>query len=82
MPRTADAQFRAGPRVPDGQPLLPGDLVFYGTATHIHHVGVYIGGGVMIDASDVGQAVEVEPYRYTSDDYFGATRPASSVGAL
>ncbi|MGH3779632.1 MAG: NlpC/P60 family protein, partial [Pseudonocardiaceae bacterium] len=32
LPRTAEAQFRAGPRVPDGQPLLPGDLVFYGSA--------------------------------------------------
>jgi cell wall-associated NlpC family hydrolase len=76
LPRTAHAQFRAGPRVPDGQPLLPGDLVFYGTAAHIHHVGLYIGGGVMVDAPDVGQTVKVEPYRYRGDDYAGATRPA------
>ncbi|MEV6608885.1 NlpC/P60 family protein [Kutzneria sp. NPDC051319] len=40
LPRTADAQFRAGPRVPDGQPLLPGDLVFYGTSAYIHHVTI------------------------------------------
>ena len=79
LPRTADAQFRAGPRVPAGQPLLPGDLVFYGTAAHIHHVGLYLGAGLVIDAPDVGQAVKVEPYRYKSDDYFGATRPAGSV---
>jgi cell wall-associated NlpC family hydrolase len=38
LPRTADAQFRAGPRLSAGQPLSPGDLVFYGTAAHIHHV--------------------------------------------
>lgn len=81
LPHTAAAQFRAGPRVPDGQLLLPGDLVFYGTAAHIHHVGLYIGGGLMIDAPDVGQPVKVEPYRYKGDDYFGATRPASSVAA-
>jgi cell wall-associated NlpC family hydrolase len=81
LPRTADAQFRAGPGVPDGQPLLPGDLVFYGTAANIHHVGLYVGGGLMIDAPDVGQTVKVEPYRYRSDDYFGATRPASAVAA-
>ncbi|WP_027946991.1 C40 family peptidase [Amycolatopsis taiwanensis] len=76
LPRTADAQFQAGPRVPDGQPLLPGDLVFYGTTAHIHHVGLYIGGGLMIDAPDVGQSIKVEPYRYQGDDYAGATRPA------
>lgn len=76
LPRTADAQFRAGPRVPDGQPLLPGDLVFYGTTAHIHHVGLYIGGGSMVDAPDVGQTVKVEPYRYKGDDYAGAVRPS------
>lgn len=75
LPRTADAQFRAGPRVPDGQPLLPGDLVFYGTSAYIHHVGLYIGGGLMIDAPDFGQVVKIQPYRYQGDDYAGATRP-------
>ncbi|NKQ59019.1 transglycosylase SLT domain-containing protein [Amycolatopsis sp. K13G38] len=79
LPRTADAQFRAGPRVPDGQPLLPGDLVFYGTSTHIHHVGLYIGGGSMVDAPDVGQTVKVQPYRWNKDDYAGATRPSIVV---
>jgi cell wall-associated NlpC family hydrolase len=76
VPRTADAQFRAGPHVPDRQPLLPGDLVFYGTGAHIHHVGLYMGGGLMVDAPDYGQVVKVEPYRYNGDDYAGATRPA------
>jgi cell wall-associated NlpC family hydrolase len=80
LPRTAETQFRAGPGVPDGQPLLPGDLVFYGNPNgRIHHVGLYIGGGLMVDAPDVGQTVKVEPYRYRGDDYVGATRPASSV---
>jgi cell wall-associated NlpC family hydrolase len=81
LPRTTDAQFRAGPRLPDGQPLLPGDLVFYGTAAHIHHVGLYIGGGLMVNAPDFGQIVKTEPYRYKSDDHAGATRPAGTVVA-
>ena len=82
LPRTADSQFRAGPRAPDGQPLLPGDLVFYGNASvNIHHVGLYIGGGMMIDAPDFGQVVKIQPYRYKGDDYAGATRPAGSVAA-
>ncbi|MEC3974953.1 C40 family peptidase [Amycolatopsis sp. H20-H5] len=79
LPRTADSQFRAGPHVPDGQPLLPGDLVFYGTAAHIHHVGLYLGGGLMVDAPDFGQVVKIQPYRYKGDDYEGATRPAGFV---
>jgi cell wall-associated NlpC family hydrolase len=75
LPRTADAQFHAGPPVPSGRPLLPGDLVFYGNATHIHHVGLYIGGGMMIDAPDFGQLVRTQSYRWKGDDYYGATRP-------
>jgi cell wall-associated NlpC family hydrolase len=78
LPRTAHTQFQAGPRVPDGQPLLPGDLVFYGNPnTKIHHVGLYIGGDLMINAPKFGQPVQIEPYRYNGDDYAGATRPAS-----
>jgi cell wall-associated NlpC family hydrolase len=80
LPRTAHTQFHAGPRVPAGQPLLPGDLVFYGNPnTKIRHVGLYIGGGLMIDAPDRGQVVKIEPHRYEGDDYAGATRPAGSV---
>lgn len=81
LPRTADAQYHAGPLVPAGQLLLPGDLVFYGTSTNIHHVGLYIGGGLIVDAPDFGQVVKTEPYRFSGDDYFGATRPVGSLGA-
>jgi cell wall-associated NlpC family hydrolase len=38
--------------------LLPGDLVFYGT-TDIHHVGIYIGDGLMINAPHTGDVVRV-----------------------
>jgi cell wall-associated NlpC family hydrolase len=77
LPRTSRAQYTAGPRLPNGQPLLPGDLVFYATAGRIHHVGLYIGGDSMIDAPDFGQPVQVQPYRYAGDDFYGATRPAN-----
>lgn len=80
LPRTAHTQYHAGPHVPAGQPLLPGDLVFYGNPnTKIHHVGLYLGGGLMVDAPDRGQVVKVEPYRHRGDDYAGATRPTDSV---
>jgi cell wall-associated NlpC family hydrolase len=80
LPRTAQTQFAAGPQIPTGQPLEPGDLIFYGSsATTIHHVGIYIGNGKMIHAPDVGQVVQIAPYRWPGDDFWGVTRP--TVGA-
>ncbi|MFI0937422.1 NlpC/P60 family protein [Streptomyces sp. NPDC021020] len=81
LPRTAQEQYQRGPHLPTDAPLLPGDLVFYGTPTHIHHVGLYIGAGQMIDAPHTGAAVRIEPYRYNGDDYAGATRPTQEVPA-
>ncbi|GAA2535777.1 NlpC/P60 family protein [Pseudonocardia sp. RS010] len=81
LPRTAQTQYLAGPAVPEGAPLLPGDLVFYGTpgttvTARIHHVALYLGGGQMINAPRFGEPVQVEPYRWNGDDYAGASRPA------
>jgi cell wall-associated NlpC family hydrolase len=55
----------------------PGDLVFFATNTSdpatIHHVGIYVGGGMMIDAPFTGADVRKEPaFR---SDYIGAVRP-------
>ncbi|MFI5606293.1 C40 family peptidase [Amycolatopsis sp. NPDC051903] len=75
LPRTADSQFRATPRVA-GEPQL-GDLVFYGDpATRIHHVGLYLGNGLMINAPTEGQAIQIHTYHSPGDDYAGAGRPA------
>ncbi|WHT20197.1 bifunctional lytic transglycosylase/C40 family peptidase [Crossiella sp. CA-258035] len=77
LPRTAHTQFHAGPRVPAGQPLQPGDLVFYGNpSTKIRHVALYLGNDKMINAPTFGQPVQIDNYRYKGDDYAGATRPA------
>ncbi|WP_307818421.1 C40 family peptidase [Streptomyces sp. MBT62] len=77
LPRTAQTQFDAGPHVTVGQQLKPGDLVFYDNPDGgIHHVGLYIGGGQMIDAPRPGKTIRIEPYRYRGDDYAGATRPS------
>ncbi len=73
--RTAQQQFDMGPRVPVGQPLMPGDLVFYGSPRNIHHVGLYLGNGKMINAPTFGVPVQIDNYRYPGDDYAGATRP-------
>ncbi|MDI2130578.1 NlpC/P60 family protein [Yinghuangia seranimata] len=77
IPRVAQDQYAAGPKLPYNAPLQPGDLVFYGTARNIHHVGLYIGDGLMIDAPFTGALVRTERFRWPGDDYYGATRPAS-----
>ncbi|MFX0581112.1 NlpC/P60 family protein [Nocardia nepalensis] len=82
LPRTAAEQFHTGTPIAEDQ-LAPGDLVYYGTAANIHHVGLYIGAGQMIDAPTFSQPVQIEGYRYPGDDYFAATRPInlSTVGS-
>ncbi|MFF4508919.1 NlpC/P60 family protein [Streptomyces sp. NPDC001401] len=78
LPRSAQQQFEAGPRVAGPSALSAGDLVFYGRSpSGIHHVGLYIGDGQMIDAPAPGKTIRIEPYRYPGDDYAGATRPAA-----
>jgi cell wall-associated NlpC family hydrolase len=75
LPRTAQAQYDAGPAVPTGQPLQPGDLVFFGSSTSaVEHVGIVIGNGEMVDAPHSGAVVRIESDRWP--DYVGASRPA------
>ncbi len=50
--------------------LQPGDLVFF--FADIGHVGMYIGDGLMVDAPDFGQPVQVQPVFW--DAYVGAVR--------
>ncbi|GAA1880278.1 hypothetical protein GCM10009836_71960 [Pseudonocardia ailaonensis] len=78
LPRTAHAQYVAGPHVPADAPLQPGDLVFYGTSAAVHHVGLYLGDATMVNAPTFGQPVQTSYYRWRGDDYLGATRPAAS----
>jgi cell wall-associated NlpC family hydrolase len=54
IPRDTYGQWGALPHVPISQ-LQPGDLVFFAGESH---VGIYVGGGYMIDAPVPGQNVE------------------------
>lgn len=81
LPRTAHTQYYAGPHVPDGAPLEPGDLVFYGVPARVHHVGLYLGEGRMVNAPTFGKPVRLAYVRYPGDDYLGATRPAAGIDA-
>jgi cell wall-associated NlpC family hydrolase len=75
LPRTAQSQYDAGPRLPAGTPLQPGDLVFFGTPRHIHHVGISLGGTSMVNAPELQHPVQVQDFR-DFPDYAGASRPA------
>jgi len=70
LPRVSRDQINAGERV-SRKDLAPGDLVFFGSP--IHHVGMYIGGGMMIHAPNSGDVVKISPaFR---SNYVGACRP-------
>jgi len=79
LPRVAADQWRVGARV-DLSNLLPGDLLFWatnpGNPATIHHVAMYLGGGMMIAAPHTGDVVKIEPVYM--DGFFGATRPWSN----
>lgn len=74
LPRVAKDQYRASNRHPKRNELLPGDLVFYGkTRQTIHHVGLYVGSGMMLHAPRTGRTVGFDRIDYMKD-YYGATR--------
>ncbi|WP_207705514.1 NlpC/P60 family protein [Hathewaya massiliensis] len=53
--------------------LQPGDLVFFGSASAPHHVGMYIGGGQYVHAPRTGDVVKISSLGYRGD-YCGARR--------
>ena len=79
LAHNASDQWYSGIHVPTDQ-LQPDDLVFFATniadPATIHHVGIYIGNGQMVDAPHTGAVVRVEPYDWP--DYIGAVRPTAT----
>jgi hypothetical protein len=82
----AQDQYDATPKVPAGDPLEPGDLVFFGHGpSGIDHVGLFVGTvdghAVMVDAPYTGADVRAEEFPDTIGASFGsllfvgATRP-------
>jgi cell wall-associated NlpC family hydrolase len=70
LSHSSRAQAGEGRRVSRSE-LQPGDLVFFGSP--IHHVGIYVGGGQMINAPQSGDTIGVR--NAFRGDYAGAVRP-------
>jgi cell wall-associated NlpC family hydrolase len=86
LPRVAQDQYDATPKLSAGDPLAPGDLVFFGGGpSGIDHVGLFVGTvhgqPVMVDAPYSGADVRAETFPDTIGASFGgllfvgATRP-------
>ncbi|HYB89082.1 MAG TPA: C40 family peptidase [Streptosporangiaceae bacterium] len=69
LPHFTGDQWNMGVHVARAD-LQPGDLVFF--YPDIGHVGLYIGNGLMVDAPNFGETVQVEPVMW--DVYVGAVR--------
>jgi len=70
LPHSSQMQYEMLPHVAR-EDLQPGDLVFF--YSPIHHVGIYVGGGRMIDSPHTGTVVQVRTILWSV--YVGAARP-------
>lgn len=81
---TADGNFKApwSVRITPQQgigALRPGDVVFFGSPTYVHHTALYLGQGVIAEARQSGEYIRTS---YLSDhtDYAGAIRVSGAGG--
>lgn len=70
LPHQSRRQFSTSPRIPI-EYAEPGDLIFF--YNPITHVGIYVGGGMMVDAPGVGRRVRLTPVTWSK--VVGVTRP-------
>nr|WP_275405430.1 C40 family peptidase [Streptomyces sp. SID339] len=76
LPRVADAQYRATQPISRGQ-LRRGDLVFWssdGSASGVHHVAIYLGGGQYLEAPRPGKNVRVSSFSWYDPNLYGRVR--------
>jgi gamma-D-glutamyl-L-lysine dipeptidyl-peptidase len=83
IPRDASEQSREGIPVAK-EDLRPGDLLFFAKDNNrdkIHHVGMYIGEGLMIHSPNSKSAIRIEPFTagVYGEEYWGARRYCSFI---
>ena len=71
LSRTTFTQINEGSYVDRGN-LQPGDLIFFGSASNPHHVGMYVGNNSYIHAPRTGDVIKVSAL--TRSDYLTARR--------
>ncbi|MEU9143903.1 NlpC/P60 family protein [Streptomyces sp. NPDC048349] len=59
-------------------PLLPGDLLAWGSGGSVHHIALYLGAGKMVEARESGTRITVSDVRL-GGDYAGAVRIAGAA---
>ncbi|MDG4807281.1 C40 family peptidase [Micromonospora sp. WMMD1120] len=83
LPRVSRDQYAATrSRTVSQGALLPGDLLFFASGsswTTIHHVGMYIGNGKMVQAPTTGDVVKISVVRWSR--LYAATRVIGAVPA-
>jgi cell wall-associated NlpC family hydrolase len=83
MPRVAADQARTGPAIPFSQ-AQAGDLLFYHTdptaPDYISHVAIYLGKGLMIQAPEPGENVQIVPVALGSE-FAGVVRVSPAIAA-
>lgn len=72
IPRVAQQQYLATIRI-GASARRQGDLVFFYTGRTVYHVGIYAGGGYMIDAPHTGTVVQLERI-WSSQVLYGRVR--------
>ena len=64
LPHSSRSQYGAVAHVPFSD-LRPGDLIFWGTnrdASQMYHVAIYIGGGLVVEATVPGSTAKTRAY--------------------
>ncbi len=85
LPRTSQAQSRSGAPVAGTADMQPGDLIFIpgsdGTPSDPGHVGMYIGHGQLVNASEPGVPIQVETVARWQSQIVGIRRPGAASSA-
>ncbi len=83
IPRTSGTQSRSGAPVAGIADMQPGDLIFIpgsdGTAADPGHVGMYIGHGQLVNASEPGVPIRLDTVARWQNQIVGIRRPAAPI---